>query len=76
MGKIYAKSESWEENMKTKGISQAQLLNEARQAAGSFSARESRKRQKKSRTGIIVAVSALSGTGIAYAIMKLVEMFY
>ena len=61
--------------MKTKGISQAQLLNEARQAAGSFRARDSQRDEGKRHTGLIVTISALSGTGIAYTIMKLAEMF-
>lgn len=61
--------------MKTKGISQAQLLNEARQAAGSFRPRDSRRGEGKRHTGLIVTISALSGTGIAYTIMKLAEMF-
>ncbi len=58
-----------EDYMKTAGVTRAQLLNEARQAAGAYTGSL---RTSKLPLGLIAALSTLIGSGAAAAIMYLI----
>lgn len=56
--------------MRSKGISRAQLLADARRAASGCGER-GRARQG-TQTGLVIALSTAFGTGLAYAVLKLI----
>ncbi len=61
-----------EDYMKTSGVSRTQLLSEARQAADSYVGRMKPKKAQKNRTGLIIVLSSLFGSGVAAAVMLLI----
>lgn len=61
-----------EDYMKAGGVSRTQLLSEARQAADSYVGRLKPKKAPKMRTGLLMLVSSLLGSGIAAALMLLI----
>lgn len=58
-----------EDYMKTAGVTRAQLLNEARQAAGAYTGSL---RTSKLSAGLVAAISTLIGSGAAALIMYLI----
>lgn len=56
--------------MRSKGISRAQLLADARRAASGCG--ERRRVNRGTQTGLIIALSTVFGTGLAYAVLKLI----
>lgn len=59
-----------EEYMRSPGVTQAQLLSEARKAASGYLA-GIRKSKKKSKVPLLMAASGIGGSGIAVALMLL-----
>lgn len=59
-----------EEYMRSRGVTQAQLLSEARQAAAGYVG-GIRKSKKKSKVPLLMAASGIGGSGIAVALMLL-----
>ena len=60
-----------EDYMRSPGITQTKLLDEARQAASGYIGDLRLRKMTKIKTAVIIAVSSLSGTGIAFAAMKI-----
>lgn len=58
-----------EDYMRTSGITQSKLMEEARAAAGGYLG--SLRRRPRSRIGLLMAISTLSGSAIAYAALKI-----
>lgn len=67
MGKVgvYLPDERKENSMRSKGISRAQLLADARRAASG------RGVKPRAHTGLVIALSTVFGSGLAYAVLKL-----
>lgn len=63
-----------EDYMRSPGITQTRLLDEARQAANGYLGNMRSKRTPKTRTGLLIAISSLGGTGVAFAAMKLLGL--
>ena len=55
--------------MRTAGITQAKLMDKARAAAGCYMS--TLRRKPKSKTGVLMALSSLSGSAVAYAVLKI-----
>lgn len=58
-----------EDYMRTSGITQSKLMDEARAAAGGYLG--SLRRRPRSKTALLMAISSLSGSAIAYAALKI-----
>ena len=56
-----------EDYMRTSGITHAKLMDEA--AAGGYMS--TLRRRPKSKTGLLMALSSLSGSAVAYAVLKI-----
>ena len=58
-----------EDYMRTSGITHAKLMDEAKAAAGGYMS--TLRRRPKSKTGLLMALSSLSGSAVAYAVLKI-----
>ena len=58
-----------EDYMRTSGITHAKLMDEAKAAAGDYMS--TLRRRPKSNTGLLMALSSLSGSAVAYAVLKI-----
>ena len=62
-----------EDYLRSRGISQAKLLSDAKRAAGGYM--EGIKRpESRSRTGLIISLSTLCGSGLCYGVLKLLSL--
>ena len=58
-----------EDYMRTSGITQAKLMDEAKAAAGGYMS--TLRRRPKSKTGLLMVLSSLSVSAVAYAVLKI-----
>lgn len=61
-----------EDYMRSKGITQAQLLADARRAANGYAGGIRSDRKPKSHIGLIITLSTVFGSSLAYVILKFI----